>query len=194
MIKHSKNKPIEKGITEEDTITTSIDHLIEDRIPWLFAGLFGGILATIIVSKYEAILTTDIRLAFFIPIIVYLSDAVGTQTETIYVREIYERKKNIHFTKYIFKESMVGLWLGAISGLVIGIFAAYWLQSVAIGVTVGLTTLINLTSAPILAVIIPTLLYKRHADPALGSGPVATVIQDLISLLVYFLIASIIVL
>jgi len=87
--------------TEEDVIKERVDHLIEHRIPWLLFGLLGGLLATIVVSKYEAILSADVRLAFFIPIIVYLSDAVGTQTETIYVRALSEKK--INFVKYIFK-------------------------------------------------------------------------------------------
>jgi len=176
--------------TEEDVIKGRIDHLIEHRIPWLFLGLLGGLLTTVIVSKYEAILSADVRLAFFIPIIVYLSDAIGTQTETIYVRALSENK-NINFAKYLFKESVIGLGLGVISGALLGIFAAYWLKSSATGLTIGLTMLINLTFAPVLAVFIPSILYKRHSDPALGSGPVATIIQDLISLFVYFLLASI---
>ena len=176
---------------EEDVIAERIDHLIEHRIPWLLFGLLGGLLATVIVSKYEAILAADVRLAFFIPIIVYLSDAVGVQTETIYVRALAGKKK-IKFVKYIFKETIVGLGLGIISGTLLGFFTAYWLGSSAIGLAIGLTMLINITVAPILAVFIPSILYKEHADPALGSGPVATIIQDLISLIVYFFVASII--
>jgi magnesium transporter len=177
---------------EEDVSKESIEHLIEHRAPWLFLGLLGGLLATVTVSKYEAILAADVRLAFFIPIIVYLSDAIGTQTETIYVRALANNKK-INFIKYIFKESAVGLGLGIISGALLGTFAIYWLKSFEIGLAVGLTMLINLTLAPILAVLIPNILYRRHTDPALGSGPVATIIQDLISLFVYFWIASIII-
>ena len=182
----------QKEYTEEDVIKERIDHLIEHRIPWLFLGLLGGLLTTVIVSKYEAILSADVRLAFFIPIIVYLSDAIGTQTETIYVRELSENKE-INFAKYIFKESVIGFGLGIISGTLLGLFAAYWLTSSAIGFTLGLTMLINLTFAPVLAVFIPNILYKRRADPALGSGPIATIIQDLLSLLVYFFMASIII-
>lgn len=176
---------------EEDVTKESVEHSIEHRIPWLLLGLAGGALATFIVSKYEAILAADIRLAFFIPIIVYLSDAVGTQTETIYVRSLSQRKVN--FTKYIVKESAIGFGLGVVSGALFGVFATYWLSSSAIGITIGLTMLINLTVAPVLAVLIPNMLYKRHADPALGAGPVATIIQDVLSLLVYFALASIII-
>ena len=181
----------QKEYVEEDVMLERVDHLIEHRIPWLIIGLVGGLFTTFIVSKYETIISADVRLAFFIPIIVYLSDAIGTQTETIYIREL--SKKKVNFIKYILKESVIGMSLGVISGLVLGIFAAYWLKSSAIGFTIGLTMLFNLTTAPILAVTIPSIIYKRHSDPALGSGPVATIIQDLISLLVYFLIASIII-
>ena len=181
----------QKRFVEEDVIKGRVDHLIEHRIPWLLIGLLGGLFATFIVSKYEAILAADVRLAFFIPIIVYLSDALGTQTETIYVRELSERKR-IVLARYIFKECLVGLGLGTVSGIILGLFSAYWLSSSAIGLTIGLTMLINLTIAPFLAILVPSILYRRHADPALGSGPLATVIQDLISLLVYFLLASII--
>jgi magnesium transporter len=177
--------------SEEDVIEERVDHLIEHRIPWLVIGLLGGLLTTIVVSQYEAILSADVRLAFFIPIIVYLSDAVGTQTETIYVREISEGP--IDFAKYILKELVVGVSLGAISGVLLGLFAAYWLKSTAIGFTIGLTMLINLATAPILAVSIPRVLYAKRVDPALGSGPLATIIQDLISLFVYFAIASVMV-
>jgi len=176
---------------EEDVTKEPVEHLIERRIPWLMVGLLGGLLTSIIVSKYEAILTADVRLAFFIPIIVYLSDAVGTQTETIYVRLI--SRKKVKIPKYMLKESLVGLGLGVVSGLLLGIFATYWLGSVAIGFTIGLTMLINLTIAPTLAVFIPSIFYREHADPALGAGPVATIIQDLLSLLVYFFIASVII-
>ena len=117
--------------SEEDVSEESINHLIEHRIPWLLIGLLGGLLATLIVSKYEEILASDVRVAFFIPIIVYLSDAVGTQTETIYVRALSNSRKNISFAKYILKESLVGMGLGLISGTILGVFATYWLKSSA---------------------------------------------------------------
>ncbi len=180
-----------KSYVQENTSTESVEHLLRDRIPWLFLGLFGGLLTTVLVSNYEAILYADIRLAFFIPIIVYLSDAVGTQTETIYIRAI--AKKKVHFLNYLLKESIVGLFLGVLFGLSLGIFAAYWLHSVAIAFTIGLATLINLTMAPILAVTIPSIIRRQHSDPALGAGPVATIIQDLLSLLIFFFIASVVI-
>lgn len=175
----------------EDDVGESVGHLFRDRFPWLVLGLIGGLFTTLIISKYENILSGDVRLAFFIPIIVYMSGAVGTQTETIYIRHI--RKKDGDFMQYILKETALGLSLGAFFGLAIGFFAFYWLDSFSVGLTVGLTMFLNLTLAPILSIIVPTILYKEHNDPALGSGPLATIIEDLISLLIYFALASVII-
>jgi len=173
---------------QEDVTTERVDHLIEERVPWLFVGLLGGLVATFIISHYEAIISSDVRLAFFIPIVVYLSGAVGMQTETIYVRELVIKK--VHLGMYVLKESIIGLCLGIISGAVLGFFANLWLKSSDIGLTLAITMIINLTLAPILGVFIPSILYKEHTDPALGAGPVATIIQDLISLLIYFFVAK----
>jgi magnesium transporter len=68
---------IPKKYAEEDILKERVDHAIEHRIPWLLFGLLGGLLTTVIVSNYEAIISADVRLAFFIPIIVYLSNAVS---------------------------------------------------------------------------------------------------------------------
>ncbi|MDP2631245.1 MAG: magnesium transporter [Candidatus Uhrbacteria bacterium] len=178
---------------EEDVVLGRIDHLIEHRVPWLMVGLLVGLLSAVMVSKFHAILSENVQLAYFIPIIVYLSDAVGTQTETIYIRTLSKNKK-INLYKYIAKESAIGLGLGISSGLILAVFAMLWMNSFEIGLVIGLSMIVNLTLAPVLATFIPSLLYKRKSDPALGSGPLATIIQDLISLLVYFTIAGIVIL
>lgn len=187
-MKKIKNIPQKNDVLEDD-IKDTVYHLIRHRLPWLIIGLLGGILTSIIVSNFEKILADDLRLAYFMPIMVYMSDAIGTQTETIYIRHL--KKKRSNFFKYIVKETMLGTGLGIIFGISIGGFAAIWLNSNAIGITVGLAMMISIAIAPILATLIPAILYKEQQDPALGSGPLTTIIQDLTSLLIYFYIASI---
>lgn len=121
-----------------------------------------------------------------------MSDAVGTQTETIYIRHL--RQKKADFWKYFLKETALGLSLGLIFGAIIGIFSLWWLGSSDIAWTIGLAMFIDVALSPLLALIFPVLLYRDHMDPALGSGPLATVTQDFISLMVYFGIASMILL
>lgn len=168
-----------------------ISNLIKKRIPWLIIGLLGGFLASLIVSRYEVLISSNISLAFFVPLIAYMSDAVGTQTETLFVRNI--SRKHVNFYKYLTKELLLGLILGIFFGVVIGTGAYLWLHSSPVAWTVGIAMFINVTLAPLFAIVIPEILFKEHTDPALGAGPFATVVQYIVSILIYFTVATIII-
>lgn len=165
--------------------------LIKERLPWLIIGLSGGIIVTILVSKFEAILSKNISLAFFLPVIVYMSDAIGTQTENIYVRNLAKFRDN--FFQYFIKELMVGITFGLIFGTLLGVFARFWIGSASVAFTIAIAMFINGIIAPIVALIVPELLFREHEDPALGAGPFTTILQNLISLSVYLLIATLII-
>lgn len=167
-----------------------IKTILRARLPWLLLGLLGGTLASLVVSQFEKIISQNISLAFFVPVIVYMSDAIGTQTETIFVRDLATSK--LLFLRYLLKESLVALFLGLILGTGIALVSYLWLGSFSLSLIVGLTMLINATISPFIALLIPELLYKEKTDPALGAGPFATILQDIISLIIYFLIASLV--
>ncbi len=177
-------------ITDDAKEKTSL--LIKERLPWLIVGLIGGIIVTILVSKFESILSANISLAFFLPVIVYMSDAIGTQTENIYVRNLAKFRDN--FFQYFIKELMIGISFGIIFGSLLGLFAKFWLGSTTVAITVAIAMFINGIIAPMVALIVPEMLFKEHEDPALGAGPFTTILQNLISLSVYLLIATLIIL
>ncbi|MBI2028030.1 MAG: magnesium transporter [Candidatus Levybacteria bacterium] len=175
----------------EDDAKERVSLLIRHRVPWLFVGLTGGMIAAIFASQFEKVLLQNLDLAYFIPVIVYMADAVGHQTEEVYIRNL--GKERISFVKYLFKELLLGLFLGLIFGICLGVFALIWFKSFPISLTVGLAMFISMAIAPAVSLIMPTILQKEHKDPAVGSGPFTTAIQDLISLLIYFSIASVII-
>ena len=162
--------------------------LIEKRLPWLIVGLIGGVIVTILVSKFESILSKNISLSFFLPVIVYMSDAIGTQTENIYVRNLAKFRDN--FFPYLLKELMIGIAFGTIFGILLGLFAKFWIGSTSVAITITIAMLINGIIAPVVALIVPEVLFKEHEDPALGAGPFTTILQNLISLSVYLLVAT----
>lgn len=174
-----------------DDAKERLSSLIEERLPWLVLGLFGGIVVTLLVSRFENILASNISFAFFLPVIVYMSDAIGTQTENIYVRNLAKFRDS--FFEYFIKELAVGLVFGAIFGILLGAFAKLWLGSLNVALTVAIAMLINGIIAPIIALVVPELLFKEHKDPALGAGPFTTILQNLISLLIYLLVATLII-
>jgi magnesium transporter len=150
-------------------------------------GVVGAFLAADIVAQFEAKLQESIALAFFLPGIVYLADAVGTQTETVIVRGL---SVGVPIKQAVWRELLTGLIIGCVLALVTFpfIFWRWERQDVALGVSLSLFAACS--TATIAAMMLPWLFDLLKLDPAFGSGPLATVIQDLLSILIYFVIMT----
>jgi magnesium transporter len=172
----------------EDDTKEPMSLLIEHRLPWLIIGLLGGLFLTYVSSTFESLLSEHIGLAFFIPVIVYMASAVGTQTDTVYIRNL--NKKRTHFSIYLVKEFALGIFLGAVFGTITGSVAYIVFESANLALSIGLSMAVTMAIAPIVALIVPTVLKRVHKDPAIGTGPFVTVVQDFLSLFIYFTIAT----
>jgi magnesium transporter len=154
------------------------------RLPWLVIGLFGSMLATFIVARFEQALSEKVAIAFFVPGLVYLADAIGTQTEAVAVRGL--SLSHAGLARLIGGELRTGLLIGLVLGALT--FPAVWLAfgdwQLALAVTVALFAAGGVSTS--IGLLLPWLLQKLGTDPAYGSGPLATIIQDVLSLLIYF--------
>jgi len=173
-------------------LKASISTLVRARLPWLVIGIIAGIIGAALVSQFQNILEKEIALAFFIPIIVYISDAVGTQTQTLLIRLLASQK--VKTKAFVLKELSASSLLALISAVGVGAFAWLWLANPLVAITIGLAIFLATVSATLVASGITFLLYATKNDPALGGGPFATAIQDLLTLVIYFLIAAAIIL
>ncbi|MCU0804353.1 MAG: magnesium transporter [Burkholderiales bacterium] len=159
-----------------------------DRLPWLLAGLAGSALATAIVAGFEASLQAKVAIAFFIPGIVYLADAVGTQSEAIAVRGL--SLSRMPLSRVIGGEFRTGLLIGTTLGVVTFIGIWLWLGDVRLGLAVAIALVAASTAATSIGFALPWLLARLGRDPAFGSGPLATIIQDVLSIVIYFATVS----
>ncbi|HAE36387.1 MAG: MgtE integral membrane protein [Candidatus Nomurabacteria bacterium GW2011_GWF2_35_66] len=176
------------GIEYADDDKESVWTLMKLRVPSLVLGLVLGVALSFVTSRFEEVLAVNISVAFFIPFVVYMADAVGTQTQNIYSRDLKSGKAL--FRKYLFKESILGITLGLIFGLIIFPVIIFWFNSFELALAVSLSTFGAIASAPLIALLITEVLELEHLDPAVGAGPIATVIQDTASVLIYGFIAS----
>lgn len=160
---------------------------VKDRLPWLLVGLFGSMLATWVMVYFEATIQARIAVAFFVPGIVYLADAIGTQTEAIIVRGI-SLSNNYSMSRLLIGELKTGLLIGLSLGLIAFPAVLLFFGDVRLALAVSLSIITAGGVATSIGMLLPWLLSKAGKDPALGSGPMATIIQDVLSILIYFLI------
>jgi magnesium transporter len=159
-------------------------HRLRDRFPWLLVGLLGSVLATLVMAGFEDVLKARIAIAFFVPAIVYLADAIGTQTETITVRFLSHNHAPLH--RLLMGEVVAGLLIGlSLAALAFpAILLSFGDHRLALAVS---TAVLGAgVCATTIGLVLPCLLRRAGVDPAFGSGPVATIIQDVLSILIYF--------
>ncbi len=179
-----------RGLRILDLVNASIWEVLKARLPWLIVGLLIGAAASYLVSKFEGVLAQNTALAFFITMITYMSDSVGTQSETIFIRT--QAIRNFRVLKYILREFLIGALMGGILGMFAGVFAAVISGDFQIGIILGLSLFLSMSISTVLACVTPVVLKKLKKDPAVGSGPFTTAIQDLVSVVIYFSIAMVI--
>ena len=171
------------------TLDAPATFLVKARLPWLLIGLLGGVLAAKLTGFFEDILKQYFVVATFIPLMVYIADAVGTQTEVLFIRNLALRG-NLSIRKYLWREIKIGLAIAFCLGSVLLGIGLWWSGSLLMGAILGTSLFLTSLAGIFLPIIVVSALRFFKKDPATGAGPFATIIQDMASLLIYFMIAT----
>ena len=169
--------------TSEERVARRFQH----RLPWLLLGLGGALLAADLVGAFETHLQLNLMLAFFIPGIVYLADAVGTQTETVVVRGL---SLGVPMRRMVGRELLTGVLIGMALAVVAVPFVWWRWSDMGLALSVGLSVFAACSTATLAAMMLPWLFDTFAMDPAFGSGPLATVVQDLLSIWIYLSVTT----
>jgi magnesium transporter len=169
--------------TSEEPVRRRFEH----RLPWLVLGLIGAVTAADLIARFETQLGANLVLLYFIPGIVYIADAVGTQTETIVVRGL---SLGIPMRNMVGRELLTGSAVGfALAAVATPLVWWHWGEA-ALALSVGLSMFATCATATTAAMALPWMFHRSGIDPAFGSGPLATVIQDLLSIWIYLIVAT----
>ncbi|WP_422392718.1 magnesium transporter [Mesobacillus harenae] len=179
------------GIADIDTMDKSSIGAARKRLPWLIILLFLGMFTASLIGRFEDTLDQVAILAIFIPLIAGMAGNTGTQALAVAVRGIAtgdlekENKMNL-----ILREAGTGLITGTTCGILITIIVYIWKGDLFLGGLVGISILCTLIIATLAGSLVPLLMHKLNIDPAVASGPFITTINDIISILIYFGIAT----
>ena len=182
------NKKAPKEVID-NVLRLPLQSSIKHRIPWLMIGLIGGLGAAGIVEYFESTLKDNIVLAAFIPLIVYMSDAVGTQMEAFVLRD-YAINPSINFKRYFMRQLAIIAVIGFLASIVLFIATMIFYMRFDLSFVLSFSLFVAVISSIFTGLIIPKFLGRFRLDPANASGPIATLLQDIMSVFIFFGVAS----
>ena len=173
----------------DNMLDLSVWKSLKHRLPWLLLGLLGGVLIAWIINGFEAVLAESIILAAFIPLMLYMASAVATQAEILIIRDLAVNPKT-HFSQYFTKQLIIVALIGLITGLLVVAAGAVLGTDLMVGVALAVALFLAILSSVFTGLVIPFLFSKMGLDPANASGPMTTIIQDALSVIIYFSVAA----
>jgi magnesium transporter len=132
-----------------------------------------------------------VALAVLAPIVASQGGNAATQTMTVAVRALATRQLNPHnASRIVIREGLVGLMNGIAFALITGAAAVAWFKIPALGVVIGLAMLVNMIAGALGGILIPMVLEKVKADPAVASGTFVTTVTDVVGFFSFLGIAT----
>ena len=184
-----KDYQMASGISEKVESSDSLFVISRARLPWLLIGLLGGILGAYVIGFFEEHLRENAVMASFIPLILAMGGNVGVQSSAIIVQSLANNTLNYEsIFKRLLKELTVALFNGFICAIIALIFCWITRSDFALALTIGVSLVAVFTYAGLFGTFVPLILNKYKIDPALATGPFITTTNDIIGLLIYFLI------
>jgi magnesium transporter len=181
------------GTSEDDETVAKFSTAVKSRLPWLLITMVGGMLSGQVLQRFSEELNAVVALAFFIPLLIGMGGNVGTQSSTVTVRGIATGQVNTGtIAKTVLKESMVGISLGTVMGVIVATTAFIWQGSFKLSLVVGLTMFTNMFAAATMGTAVPLFLRKIGVDPAAASAPFISTTVDVMGLIIYSILATLI--
>jgi magnesium transporter len=178
------------GVGDEELSDTVLD-ISRSRVPWLLVNLGTAILSASVIGQFGATIEQMVALAALMPIVASLGGNSGTQTMTVTVRALATRDLDIYNAgRVIRREVLVGMLNGTIIATVMGLVAGFWFGNVHLGGVIAAAMIINMVAAALAGIMIPLLLDKFGADPAISSSIFTTMITDCIGFLAFLGLAT----
>jgi magnesium transporter len=147
------------------------------------------LLAAKAIGFFENTLSENLILASFIPLIMYMGGSTLSQTEAFFIRDLAVCH-NLNFSKYFTRQFFITALMALFLSILTFFLNIFLIGDQRVGCVISFALFLVLCMTTITSLAIPYLFFKLKKDPADGSGPIATIFQDALGVIVYFVIAS----
>ncbi len=182
--------------SEDQYLKTSVFTLTKNRIIWLMVLMISGTISASIISHYQYVLTSVLALSAYMTILTGTGGNSGSQASTLIIRGMALGEIEMKdILKVLWKEVRVGMLCGLLLGAVNFVrLLIFDNVTLSVNLTVSLTMAVIVVVAKGIGCTLPMLAKKIGFDPAIMAGPLITTVVDAISLLIYFKIATLLLL
>ena len=178
------------GVGDEE-ISDTVLTAARSRFSWLLINLATAILASCVIGLFDATIEQMVALAILMPIVASMGGNAGTQTMTVAVRALAARDIDLYNAgRIIRRETLVGLLNGVLFALIIGLVAAVWFESTGLGGVIAVAMVVNMMAAALAGILIPLVLDRFGADPAIASGTFVTTVTDVVGFFAFLGLAA----
>jgi magnesium transporter len=156
------------------------------RMPWLSCNIVGGILCALIAWRFEHLLQAVVLLAFFLPLVLTLSESIAMQALTLTVGSSPDGRPSKSPWRILRTEALSATLLGVVSGVAVGLVSLLWGIGAQGAVTMCASVALTMVFASSVGGAVPMILHRIKLDPSVSAGPITLVIADTVTTLVYF--------
>src|ERR1700736_3130716 len=179
------------GVTSDEELSDNVWTIARGRFNWLLVNLATAFLASSVLGLFEGQLEKMVALAVLAPIVASQGGNAATQTMTVAVRALATRELGSNNAlRVVLREGLVGLVNGLAFAIITGVAAVLWFKIPALGVVIGLAIICNLVAGALGGILIPMVLERVRADPAVASGTFVTTITDVVGFFSFLGIAT----
>src|SRR3954447_18590359 len=179
------------GVNSDEELSDTVFTIARARFNWLLVNLATAFLASSVLGLFEGQLEKMVALAVLAPIVASQGGNAATQTMTVAVRALATRELgSSNAWRVVMREGMVGLVNGLAFAVITGVAAVAWFRIPGLGIVIGLAIICNLFAGALGGILIPILLEKVKADPAVASGTFVTTVTDVVGFFSFLGIAT----
>jgi magnesium transporter len=181
------------GLSEDDDMFAPVIISAKRRGIWLGINLLTAFLAAGVIGFFENILEQVVALAILITIVPSMGGIAGSQTLTLVIRGLaLGQLGSSNYRSLIKKEILVGILNGLVWAFVVAAFSIAWFENFIIGAVIGFALVINLVAGAFAGVLIPLILRQLNIDPAIAGGVVLTTVTDVIGIVAFLGLATLV--
>lgn len=179
------------GLDSEADTFAPVVKSTRKRAVWLGVNLLTALLASWVISQFDATLERVVLLAVLMSVVPSMGGIAGSQTLTLVIRgQALGHINRDNARDLLMRELAVGLLNGLLWAAIVSLLVWFWFGEVTIGLILGIALMVNLLTAAYAGLALPVMMKRVGVDPAIAGGVALTTVTDVVGLVTFLGLAT----